>query len=113
MEGLGRTSCHVHVPYTYPYNLSTHLSEKKRFGKARNIPANQWSVDWRVRLNMYDVGSLIAVDCGATGGLLKKLSIPHKDAGQKVCSGRPMGAEDVVGTTTGHLCTLKSVDGSR
>lgn len=48
-------------------------------------------------MNIYDVRSLLAFDCEAAGNFLKKLSIPHKHAGQKVFVGPLIGAGEVVG----------------
>lgn len=45
---------------------------------------------------MYDSGSLLEVVGRAVGTLLKGLAVPHKNTGQEVFSGRPIGAEEVV-----------------
>lgn len=47
--------------------------------------------------NMSDVGSPLSADCEATNNILKKFSMPHKDAVQKVFASRPIGARKSVG----------------
>lgn len=41
---------------------------------------------------------------------LKKLAIPHSDAGKEVFAGRLIAAGEVIGTTTAHLSYLTLVD---
>lgn len=46
---------------------------------------------------MYDVGSLLAVDCEAAGNFLKESAKPSKDAGQGLLAVRRVGADEMVG----------------
>lgn len=44
-------------------------------------------------MNMYDAGSLLAIDCGAAGLSLKKSVALHTDGRQGLLIRRPMRAE--------------------
>lgn len=79
------------------YHQSTYFGEKKMFRKAIIIVGYQSSVKRRVRLNLYDDGSVLTVDCGAARLFLKKSAIPHKHAGQGSFPSCPIGSGGVLG----------------
>lgn len=54
-------------------------------------------------LNIYDVSSLLADDCGDAGIIPKKTTLRHKHVGREAFAERPFGAGRVVCTSTAHL----------
>lgn len=47
------------------FHQSSYFGEEELFKKAENIPEKQWRGKRRARLNMYEVESLLSIDCGA------------------------------------------------
>lgn len=82
--------------------VSTYHGEELS-GIARNVSVNQRSAKWVATLFMYDVFSLIAVECGADGVLPKLSEIKHKAAERSMKAACPLEAEEVVGYCYGPL----------
>lgn len=78
------------------YHLSTYFHEKELFETARNVPANQWSGKWRMRLNIYNVSSLLAIDFGTAGIFLKNPAINQKEDVKVVFAGCLMETREMI-----------------
>lgn len=63
-------------------NLSMYFGKKELLQNARRISANHWSGKWLTRPNIYDVISLLAVDCGAGGIFMNRSTILREDSRQ-------------------------------
>lgn len=62
-----------------------------------NILVYLWTSRWRSRFDVFAVQSLLAVDCGAFGIILKPLNILHGFAGYGVFGGFPSEAGVIKG----------------
>lgn len=80
--------------YHIPFN---HLFRRRGAVPKEKISKYQWSGSWRAKMNMYNVGSLLAVDYGGSGIFLKQSTRPRKHAVQGVFVGRPVVPGEVVG----------------
>lgn len=64
--------------------------------KTWSLPAKQWTGKRRTRLNIYDAGSLLVVDCAPAAIFLKRSPIPSEYVLQEVLFGSRIGAGEVV-----------------
>lgn len=103
----GETSAWYPSMQTFPfyilYHLWTYYSGYSLPDQTKKIPAYLWSLRWRLRLNTFHVRSLLSVDCGACGIVLKPSKIMHDSDGCGVFVGRPFGTRQIVGYCYGTL----------
>lgn len=64
---------------------------------ASSIRTIQWSGKWPARLNLYNLGSMLAVNCGSAGFSLERSVVPHKHAGEQILLGCPIGTGEWIG----------------
>lgn len=84
-------------PLRILYHPSTYYMDYSPSDHTKNITAKLWTPHRRSNLDMFDVCSLLAVVGGAFGVNVKTSNIQHDRVRCKVCSGRPFGAEKIVG----------------
>lgn len=83
------------VAYTLPSSNIT--SEVCSLWLRKNIPANRRTPCWRLWLDIFDVRSLLSLDCGAFGVNLNTSNISHDSVGCSAFSCRPFGTGDIEG----------------
>lgn len=66
------------------------------YDKANLVPANLWTPRGRLRLDMFDIRSLLVVDCGAFNALPNASNTTHDSVGCGVLFGRPFSAGELV-----------------
>lgn len=77
------------------------------YDQAKKISANLWKSHWRLRLDMFDVRSLLAVACGVFDMKVNASNIHHDSNGCGVFSGRLFGARKTVGYYYGTFAYSK------
>lgn len=79
------------------YHLGTDFGKENLFGIIRNIPTNKRSKNWRARLNMCVISSLLAVECRSAVIFSNNSAIQHIYCEKGLFAVILMKAEEVIG----------------
>lgn len=93
-------------PLDILYHLITNCMKYFMFDQAKNIPTNIWIPRWRSRLDMFDVRSLLGIDCSAFGVKIKVSNFLHESVGCGLLLARLFDAEETVGYLYGKIVYL-------
>lgn len=85
------------------YHVSIYHTEYSLYDQAQKFLTNLWTREWRWRLDMFDVCSLLAVNCGAFGVKTKASNISRDSVGCCTFSDRLFGAGEIEGCYYGTL----------
>lgn len=85
------------------HHLSSYVSDPSLHHQGQNLRMTLWTTKCRVRMNIYDQGTLLAVKYGAHSLLVIQSSIRHEQARLGVISQSPFRSSEIIDYYYGNI----------